>query len=205
MRKKASIDLSVGFIVTLIICIVVFTSGVYILKKFFTHAESIKMTYDERTEKEIERLLDDGSKIAIPFDRKTINNGESATFGIGILNVLNTGQSNVFNIRIYFSKAYDKTNNLICNDPFSGCIPNTWLQTAEGSADPGPNSPGINIQKTINNNEQAKFLLGVSPKKAPSGIYTFDVLVCYDTLDCNAYIGNPYMYDTVHKLYVEIP
>ena len=98
MNRKAAVELSVNFLVILIICIVILASSIYITKKFFTHAVNIKDIYDERTEKEIERLLDDGSKVAVPFDKKTIGNGEFDSFGIGIMNVLNTGAKNDFEI-----------------------------------------------------------------------------------------------------------
>lgn len=200
MNKKAVFQLSASFIVIIIICIVVFSFSIYIIKKFFTHAEIIKMTYDERTEKEIERLLDDGSRIAMPFDKKTIYNGEFKTFGIGVLNTLNIGSRDDFKINISFNKAFDKRNTKLCDisegDTANCGNPGTWLQTTAGRGD----KFGVVIEKTIRNNDQEKFLLGVGPKNAPAGTYIFDLDVKYknETDDWNPY-------DTLHKLYVDVP
>ncbi len=203
MTRKASFQLSVNFLVILIICIAIFSFSVFILKKFFTQAETIKMTYDERTEQEIERLLDDGSRIAIPFDKKTINNGDFKTFGIGVLNILNTGESNNFMINVSFKKAFDKRNEPICDIMHGGIdmytvncgSPETWLQTTAGT----PTGQGVSIRKTIKNNEQEKFLLGVDVKNAPAGTYIFDLSVeYYNSTDWVSY-------DTLHKLYVDVP
>ena len=209
MNKRAAFQLSVNFLVIMIISIVVFASSIYLINKFFTQAETIKLTYDERTEKEIERLLDDGSRIAIPFDKKAISNGEFKTFGIGILNVLNTGTSNDFDISINFNKAFDNRNNEICTivDPIPCGNPQTWLQTTTGS---GTTGSELSIQKTIQNNQQEKFLLGVEVKNAPKGTYIFDLRVCVNDIPeiptynkCPS--GFPDLYDTLHKLYVTVP
>lgn len=199
MNKKAAIELSANFLVIIIICIVVFGFSVYIIKRFFTHAETIRMTYDERTEKEIERLLDDGSRVAIPFDKKTIYNGEFKTFGIGIMNILNIAGSNKFNISVKFDKAYNKNNEEMCpaSNPCSS-PPDGWLQTTSGQS----TVDGISIIKTIKNNEQEKFLLGVDVKNAPSGTYIFNLYVRYENIsNPGQWIG----YDTLHKLYVDVP
>ncbi|MEA2037531.1 MAG: hypothetical protein U9O94_08530 [Nanoarchaeota archaeon] len=227
MNKKA-IQLSVNFLVTMVITIVIFSFSIYMVKKFFTHAEDIKMTYDQRTEKEIERLLDDGSRIAIPFDKKTVNNGDFETFGIGVLNVLNSGESNDFEVLINFSKAFRGSTKL-CQGSLGGSLPpegcgnpDTWLQTTSSS---GQDGIGVTVQKTVRNNEQERFLLGISPDRARPGTYVFDMIVCVDdkVTDSNGDdVKNdprgicediestpdpkyPDAYDTIHKLYVNVP
>ena len=204
MDKRAAFNLTVNFLVIIIIAMVVFGFSVFIIKKFFTHAETIKMTYDERTEKEIERLLDDGSKVAIPFDKKTIPNGEFDTFGIGILNILDTGPSNNFRIDISFNKAFDKRNNEICSiiaGNTNDCSnPETWIQTTTGTFLPSPEDHILRTEKTIRNYEQEKFLLAIDVKNAPQGTYIFDVEVTYQD---TALLWEPY--DPLHKLYVDVP
>ena len=200
MNKRA-FELSVSFLVILIICIATLSFSIYIVRKFFTHAENLRMTYDERTEREIEQLLDDGSRIAIPFDKKEIGNGEFKTFGIGILNTLNIGMENKFRITVGFNKAYDKKNVLICSisdqrKPPSVCgEPNSWLKTSTGTN----SSSGVLIQKTVKNNEQEKFLIGMQVKNALAGTYIFDLNVQYETPPTYT------PYDTTHKLYVDVP
>ena len=209
MKKKAAIELSVNFLVILIICIVIFGSSLYILRKFFTHADTLRNTYDERTEKQIEALLDDGSKVAIPFDKKTISNGEFKTFGFGVLNIINLQAENSFEISIKFNKAYDRDDTFICDDsgpcPPNGIDPDNWLTSSkvDGTSD------GLTFTESIKNNEQKKFLLGVEPSGAKQGTYIFDLMVCYDDGDsltshpnCGGTLDS---YDTLHKIYVEIP
>lgn len=211
MNKKAGFELSVNFLVILIICLVIFGSSIYLVRKFFTHAETIKMTYDERTEKEIERLLEDGDRVAIPFDKKTIHNGESKTFGIGILNMLDVAISNTFETTIKFNKAFDKQNNQICSETAADTTncgnPELWIQTTEMV---GTGLTGVTSTKSVKNNEQVRFLLGVGPKGATPGTYIYDVIVCYDDQDAGTsdiHCTGTYLdqYDTLRKIYVDVP
>ena len=206
-NKKAGFTLSVNFLVTLIIVIAIFTSSLYLVKRFYTGAEKIKETYDQRTVAEIERLLDDGSRVAIPFDKKTIYNGKYNTFGIGVLNTLNIGSANDFNISFRFSKAYTRTNSKICDrvdtDTANCGKPDEWLQTTSGF---GTDLSGVHIVKSVRNNDQEKFLLGVGVEKAPKGTYIIDLNVSWhnnsDPVPAN---WDWVQYDRLHKLYIEVP
>ncbi len=210
MNKKAAIQLSVNFLVILIICIVIFGSSIFVLRKFFSHAGTIKGTYDERVEKQIEALLDDGSRVAIPFDRKKIPNGEFETFGIGVLNMLGTHAQNSFEVTIKFSKAFNKDDSLMCEKPHT-CPPNfinpgLWLKASTGFSD----NQGITLNPVILNNKQKKFLIGAEVSDAREGTYIFDVMVCYDDGDpttdhplCTG--GLEDNYDNLHKIYIEVP
>ncbi len=172
MNKKAAIQLSANFLVMMIIAIVVFSFSIYFIKKVFTGAETTRNLYDQRIEKEIEKLLDDGSMIAIPFDKKTIYSGEFNTFGLGVLNVMNTANpdKDTFKISITFNKAFDKSNTEIGSPPDA----DSWLQTTQQTGGP------ITHTLQIKNNEQEKFLLGVAPTGAEPGTYIFDMVVCTD-------------------------
>jgi len=206
MNRKSAFQLSISFVVMIIIAIVVFSFSVYIVKKFFTHAEDIKLTYDERTEQEIERLLDDGSRVAVPRERKTIVNGNFDTFGVGILNVIGKAPRNEFMLNVSFSKAFDKKNVQLCDilagDTYGCGSPQNWLQTFAGTADPS----GAVIKKVVKNNEQEKFLLGVDVNDAPSGTYIFNLDVSYlNDTDVNPSLWHWVRYDVIHKLYVDVP
>ena len=212
MKKKAAIELSVNFLVILIITLVIFGSSMVMVKKFFGGASDIKRVYDERTEKEIERLLDDGSRVAIPFDKKKIGNGEFETFGMGLLNVLGTSADNDFRVQIQFNKAFKKDNSPLCDKTNAGTCgnPNMWLSTSEAA---GSNQASIGIvsEKTIRNNDQQKFLLGVEVDGASPGTYIFDVDVCYtppsadtDARDARCQNSHKRSYSSVKKLYVEV-
>ncbi len=192
INRKSALQLSVTFLVTLIICIAVFSFSMVILKKFFTHADKIKATFDDRTEREIEKMLIDGT-IAIPFDKKTIASGKYNSFAIVILNVLKTtGQEDTFNISIKFDEAFGKNN-----EPIKSNQPDEWLKTTSGA---GVNGSGVSIIKTIKKNEQERFLLGAEvPKNTKQGTYIFNLNVTH--FDLNKWI----LYDKLHKLYVEVP
>ncbi len=204
-KKRGALQLSINLIVILIICIVIFTMSIYFTRKLFSSAEKIKFIYDERTEKEIERILDDGSRVAIPFENKKIYNGKFETFGIGILNIINQEEYNNFFINVTFNKAYDKRNNLLCTaKDTSGCNidPNSWLKTREGNK--------VEIYKKIKNNAQEKFLLGVEVKNAKPGTYIFDLKVCVDkkTDIPDKLFRCPngfYPYDYIQQLRVYVP
>ena len=215
-NKKAAIELSVNFLVMLIITLVIFGSSMVMVKKFFGGATDIKRVYDERTEQEIERLLDDGSRVAIPFDKKKIPNGEFETFGMGVLNVLGTDQNNDFRIQIAFNKAFRKDNTEICsssNPPVCGS-PNTWLSSSD-AARTDQATIGLVMEKTIKNNAQQKFLVGVEVADAKPGTYIFDMNVCFkstvgtqsmikDSNRCPDTTDHPHPYERVKKLYIEV-
>jgi len=219
MKKKGAIELSVSFIVMLIISIAVFSFGIYFVNRLFTHAIGTQLTFDERTSSEIEGLLSEGLKVAIPFEKKTIYNGKFGKFGIGILNVVKNDLQ--FKTYIWFDAAYDGANELckgseIGKSSKSTCgDPNSWLFSSESEGGP------LTITKTIKKYEQNKFLLGVNVNDAPKGTYIFNVRVCYNdgnnannnevypTKNCDGEAAAegtyPDQYDTLHKIRVEVP
>ncbi|MBS3097577.1 hypothetical protein J4209_02155 [Candidatus Woesearchaeota archaeon] len=88
--NKSAIELSVNFIVIVIISLIVFGMGIYLVNMFFGGAEKIKKDVDAETKNKITELLDDGSRIAIPFDRLVIKKSSSDVFGVGVLNILDS-------------------------------------------------------------------------------------------------------------------
>lgn len=158
MSNKRGIQLSISFIVIIILSIVVFSFGIYFLHSIFTEAQEMKQNIDQRTEAEIERLLDDGSRVAIPHYRKTIARGHGDVFGLGILNVV--GEEEKFDITVECEKLIkpDKIED-VCGDVEAIMISN---------------------QITLQNNERRtiKILINV-PRDAESGTYIFNVGVSY--------------------------
>lgn len=197
--KKGAIELSLNFIIIMIISIAVFAFGVYFLKQIMSHAENTVLVWDKRTESMIEDMLDNGGKIAIPFNSKTAPRGEMTTYGIGILNMLDENIENNFALLFRYNKY---VNN---DDPDQGLPaefdPNTWPAFSE-QALPFENGNGWKkLIKPIQNNKQEKFLMGVKvPKDAPSGTYIYDLNITY--MDGAAYIA----YDNhIWKIYVNVP
>jgi len=86
MNKKG-IELSVNFLVMLIITLVVFSMGIYLLKIFFGTADEITNDINEQTKEQILTMLSPGERVAIPLNQETIARGDNAVFGLYILNV----------------------------------------------------------------------------------------------------------------------
>lgn len=201
MNQRATFQLSINFLVLIIICTVIFIYSISFLNNLFWHIGDMQFNINEQIEGEIWEILNDGGRVAIPFDTEIIGNGQYGKFAIGILNVLNTGSNNKFRIITVFSKAYDKGNNLLCDNSNSESCgkPNTWLQMISGF---GIEGIGVSIEKSIKNNEQGIILILVEVKNAPSADYFFDLTIEYEDF------SNPgvwIQYDSLHKLHVKVP
>jgi hypothetical protein len=193
MNKRA-MELSANFLVVMILSIVIFSSGIYIATKIFDAAGNKQLNIDLETQRQIERLMFDGSRVAIPFNTKKAKNGDLPLFGIGILNVL--GEQSDFTIKVEFSKAIDKNNQEITDlDPH----PNDWVISAskENVIDDLP----LTIDPfLILNNAQKITTIGIELNKVPPGTYIYNVDVnCQSpSPDCTG------KYDNTHKIRVEV-
>lgn len=110
---KKGFELSINFIVMLILAIAVFGFGLFFVNKLFHQAGEIKAQLDVDTEKRIESMLDRGEKVAFPISSKDIKAGEMATFGLGIMNV--NQLTTTFDVEIICSVATDSRDNEIAN------------------------------------------------------------------------------------------
>ena len=217
-KKRGAIQLSTNFIVMLILTIVVFAFGIVMISRIFSFAEDERLRLDQQTESMIEGALDRGERVFIPRERRTVPAGDTKVFGMGILNVLGTGQDK-FGILVKFHEAYDGDTR-ICSDPCPTAMNNALLSATETTT---PN--GLIITKTIRNNEQEKFLIGVKvPPSEDKGTYIYNVTVAYDSdspqngIDCDDFgatgtaapdctgIQVNSLYDKqLHKIYVVVP
>ena len=71
MNKKA-LELSITFIVLLIISITIFAGSLFFLQKFYKTATETREAIDRQTEAEIRALLRGGSPVAIPLAKQKI-------------------------------------------------------------------------------------------------------------------------------------
>jgi hypothetical protein len=190
MNKKA-FAVSVNFVIILILSIIVFTIGIYIVNRFFDFAKEEKLRWDDLTRREIDAALDSGDRIAIPRYKQTVANGEFASFGVGILNVLQ-GPPKEFRVRIDFALA--STNDIeICNAASAATCgnPDSWLRTVYDEEAP------IEFTLQIKNNEKKEFLVGFDVIGAPKGTYIYNVDIDYKD-------GVWKDYDNLYKLYVDV-
>jgi len=89
MKNKKAMELSINFIVMLIIAMALFSFGIWFAYKFFGGAEKMRTELDEQTQTQIENLLmQSNERVIIPFNSKTLDKSNSAIFGVGILNML---------------------------------------------------------------------------------------------------------------------
>jgi len=165
--KKKGIQLSMNFLVTIIIALVILASGILLVNKFFENSKKIAEDLDQRTKDELNRLLDQGQQIVIPFSTQTIKKGRSHIFGVGVLNI---NPQNQFKIEIEFSRAEDQNKNRIPN-----VIIDDWF-TYDNSL--------FSLDK---NQRDTKKVLVTVPNEAQKGTYIFNVLVsnndgAYDNL-----------------------
>ncbi|MFC1742187.1 hypothetical protein ACFL3V_06645 [Nanoarchaeota archaeon] len=169
LHNKKGIELSINFIVMLILGTAVFIGGLVFASKFFSHAENVRGNLDSQTEKQIEKLLDSGSPVVIPISQKEIFRNKFGTFGVGVL-ARETGD---YTIRVTFKKAFNPETK-------QDIIVDGVRVNAQSWLDDSTSTQTRNLKK----NEKSKFLVGVAvPKGAKKGTYLFDVSSEYRSLD----------------------
>jgi len=111
MKSKKAMELSINFIVMLIIAMALFSFGIWFAYKFFGGAEQMRTDLDSQTQTQIENLLMSGNdRVVIPFSSKTLDKSDSSVFGVGILNVLDAAHSFTITAK---SKNCCQGNNLV--------------------------------------------------------------------------------------------
>ncbi len=91
VKGKKGIELSVNFIVVLILAIVTLSMGIVLTYNIFSKAYKMKTDIDAQTKSQINSLLDSGEQVAIPVYRIKVRPGKSDVFGLGILNTEASG------------------------------------------------------------------------------------------------------------------
>jgi len=179
--RRASFQLSINFIVVMIICMVLFGIGLGLINRFVNKAEELKEQVDKNLRDELQRIMSSGSLVAAYPRSITLSRGGSADFGIGIGNELGRNENFTINVR-------DDDNN-----PISDSIEKLYLR--------GPHY--------IKNNEQIFRRLRIRiPKTASHGTYIFNVYVCYNITDpsllCEGNNYESYGYGELQKLHVNV-
>src|SRR3989338_7554964 len=89
MMKKAAIELSVEFIVTFILAVVIFSLSIYFAVTFFGGEEEIRLSIDAETESSIHDLFaQSGTLVAFPLNKKEVYLNDQVIFGVGVLNLI---------------------------------------------------------------------------------------------------------------------
>jgi len=164
LKNRKGIELSINFIVMLILAIAVFAGGLVFASKFFSHAEDVRGSLDSQTERQLEKLLDSGSPVVLPISSKEIFRNKFDTFGLGVM----AKYPGTYTMSIKFKDAFEKgTNDRILGLSETGML--SWLKI-----------PADGYSQKLEKNEKGKYLIGVQvPQAAESGTYIFEIGVAF--------------------------
>jgi hypothetical protein len=164
--KKASLELSINFIVILIISIVVFGFGLFFLRSVGKGASSATEQISRESEMQIQALLDSGEQIIIYPEQLEIKRNKAGTFGVGILNTI-PKPSHMFTIGVKCSAYVNKAGE--------------YLDCNSGSPDTDSWTFSSFKEYEVERNENQKISIPIMVGgKASPGTYIFDVYVCYN-------------------------
>lgn len=177
MIGKKAIELSLNFIIIIIISIIIFGFGVRFISKLSSQAIELQEVTTSELDERIGNLVCEGSdRVCIGIDRKTVRRVKFDVFGLKIINILESQNFDIIVSRPIPS-GYTKNKQAIENDNL------IW----------NPKVRSVFIEK----NEEKNLGIGVQvPANAVSGTYIFDVKI--QTAD-----GKPY--SATQKLYVDVP
>jgi len=180
MLKKGAIELSVNFLVIIIISIVIFGFGVYFISKLSaTAADLTQMTASELDQKIANLVCEGYDRVCVSTEKKVIQKKKFDVFGIKIFNVMPTQ-----NFDITVSTPADKLG--IKYDK-------TFIPLTSSKLIVNPSTRSINIGQ----NEEKNIGIGVQvPPSAVPGIYILNV-------EIKSQSGT--QYTPIQKLYVEVP
>jgi len=160
MINKKGIELSINFLVIIILSIAIFSFSIFFLRNLFTSTEQAGEQISSRLQEQTFSLLAQGKKTAIPINKFTLSPGGSEVVGLGMNNVI--GQDNKFIVEILDGKS------------------------ESGKVFP-KESILYDTEFIIENNDQkvTSILIKV-PTKQPSEEYIIDVrILSCDGLDCD--------------------
>lgn len=181
---KKGFELSITFLVMLIIAIVVFALGIRFAYNLFKIApELIDPVLEPQLEEEVTRCLGSGNIVCIPKNQKEIAIKKTEIFGLGILNQM--GEEMYFKVFTDFATAVDEHGDVFDDDVLNNIDVTQWT-FAKSSA------------YKLNNNEQEILPLAFEvPLGTKKGTYVFNVGVYYsDSED----VEQDNLYDTVHQI-----
>jgi len=178
-NNKKGFELSINFIVILIISIVVFGFGIKFAYDIMHQAEELKDITLKDIEANLERIMCDSSeKICVGTSTREIRPNKVGFFTVGILNT------------------YDDRQNFYIDVEES---------ESEGIPQIGKKYWMLRNELTIEPNEQQKVGIAVQvPGGVKKGTYVLNVYVCSDeSISCGKNSEN--RYGATQKLYVVVP
>lgn len=188
--SKRGIELSVNFLVALVLAVVVFGMGLYIAAMIFGGGGSIAEKKFEDFDRQVGELsCYAADSVCVQVKSETVNRGSFKALGVTIKNVFPKKQ---FKLVVQNTRFIDQAGD------------------AKLDFDPKLMLFGLDTDgriETLEKGEKKTFGVGVQvPKNAPSGQYTLNVMVYYadpeevpDATTWEQYIERPY------KIFVNVP
>lgn len=186
-KNRRGVELSINFVVLLIMAIAMFIGGLVFAAKFFRQAETLRGTLSSQTERQLEKLLDSGSPVVIPINSKEIFRNKYDSFALGIL----AQDSGSFFVDIKVTSAFKKDKSSIFNKAQAV----EWLSYAGKDG---------KVAMTLQKNEKGKMVILVDvPSNAERGTYIFKVEVRF--VHASDVTKNRDPYDAPLQMIVNVP
>jgi len=187
MRKKASVTLSINFLVTFILAITIFGFGLILAKQIFSGSQGIADKTFEDLDKQIGSLTCSGSeKICFTAKQKRIERGAFAVFGLSVRNVFPDKRTFEVTIAQGLYIDMDQMSTSPPDAPVIGLLPHSRTLVLDSKES---DTMGIGVE---------------IPKDAPSGTYVLNIDITYDADTHSVDSTNP-SYGSTRKLYVKVP
>ncbi len=196
--NRRGFEISATMLVVLILSVVIFAGGLYMVKQYFTFASKVQGQIDADTQRQINAKLIQGTEpVIIPINKKTARGGEAITFGLGVLNTL--GSMHTFGMDVKFAGAYLRDSEQpITGDstPENDYINNNWIMSEYENFELGPNARKV-IPVTIRVDNR----MNAQGTTKAGTIYVFNVCVYKEANTANRQQFNcgPRTYDEVYK------
>ncbi|PLW79957.1 hypothetical protein C0585_04685 [Candidatus Woesearchaeota archaeon] len=172
-KDKKGIELQVNFLVMLIFAIIVFGFGIKLANDMFAKGTEYTREVDKDIEKEMSEMLTNGKPIAIGYNQKTMDAGDSGIFYLGLINKYSTPINYVVVVEDKIAAVDERNNELSIPYPYDNASKWTISQIPNG-LDAAP--------YTLQVNEDVVEPIPVGVQKGvPNGLYMFTVAVYYST------------------------
>lgn len=194
-KNRKGIELSMNFLVVVILSIVILSMGIVFVTRLFSEAAKIPDSLNQKTEAEIARLLTSGERTAIYPSEMTIPRGKDEVFGLGILNIASDNDEKCFYVNAKVS------DDAVAKD---GVTPINNLEQKIGTA-------MVKHDYVIENKDKQNILiLAKVNSDAESGTYIIDVQPFRNAINadgsCSSSPGSyTYTYSNPLKAYVKVP
>jgi hypothetical protein len=186
IKKKGTIELSLTFIIGLVLGIVVFSFGLIFAYKLFAGAGKLIETVPGGFEIAEKDCINRQQKVCVPETSKTVKSSQQANFGYIINN--NYGENKRFKINVKFAK---------------------------GILEDGTDAPSQDVTKwtlqdfRVKDIDNGKHYTGGIPFQVPagtkSGTYAFNINVCFDGTDTSPKCsGLPSLYAPTQQITIEV-